>query len=65
MDLLQIILQNTKDIKKLKKQVTCCSIPTSVSTALPEYTDNAAAIAGGLVVGNLYRTGDVLKVVHA
>lgn len=29
-----------------------------------EYTDNAAALAAGLPVGALYRTGDVLKVVH-
>jgi len=29
-----------------------------------EYTDNAAAIAGGLSVGTLYRTGDALKIVH-
>lgn len=29
-----------------------------------EYTDNAAAISGGLVVGDVYRTGDLLKIVH-
>ena len=32
---------------------------------LPVYTDNAAAIAAGLSIGQLYRTGDVVKVVHA
>ena len=31
---------------------------------LPEYADNAAAIAGGLSAGDFYRTGDLLKVVH-
>lgn len=31
---------------------------------LPEYADNAAALAGGLTVGAFYRTGDILKVVH-
>ncbi len=31
---------------------------------LPEYADNAAAIADGLTVGAFYRTGDLLKVVH-
>ena len=31
---------------------------------LPEYTDNAAAIAAGLTTGAFYRTGDLLKVVH-
>jgi hypothetical protein len=29
-----------------------------------DYADNAAAIAGGLTAGKLYRTGDNLKVVH-
>ena len=29
-----------------------------------DYADNNAAIAGGLVIGQVYRTGDVLKVVH-
>ncbi len=30
----------------------------------PEYADNAAALLGGLVIGDVYRTGDDLKVVH-
>ncbi len=29
-----------------------------------EYSNNAAALAGGLTIGAFYRTGDVLKVVH-
>ena len=29
-----------------------------------EFTDNAAALAGGLTIGAFYRTGDLLKVVH-
>lgn len=29
-----------------------------------EYTDNAAAVSGGLAVGTIYRTGDDLKIVH-
>jgi hypothetical protein len=33
-------------------------------TGAPQYTDNAAAIAGGLLAGQVYRTGDVLKIVH-
>lgn len=37
------------------------SIP---NTGTPEFADNAAAIAGGLLVGEIYRTGDVLKIVH-
>jgi hypothetical protein len=31
---------------------------------LPEYVDNAAAITGGLILGNFYRTGDAVKIVH-
>ena len=29
-----------------------------------EYTDNADAIAGGLSIGDVYRTGDLMKIVH-
>ena len=31
----------------------------------PDLADNAAAVAAGLPVGRLYRTADVLKIVHA
>jgi hypothetical protein len=31
---------------------------------VPEHADNAAALAASLVVGDVYRTGDNLKVVH-
>lgn len=30
-----------------------------------EYADNAAAVTAGLPIGQVYRTGDLLKVVHA
>jgi hypothetical protein len=30
----------------------------------PEFANNAAAIAGGLSVKTIYRTGDILKIVH-
>lgn len=36
-------------------------VPT---TGTPEYADNNAAIAAGLNPGNIYRTGDILKIVH-
>lgn len=29
-----------------------------------QFADNAAAITGGLVIGDVYRTGDLLKIVH-
>jgi len=31
---------------------------------IPEYADNAAAVTAGLTVGEFYRTGDVLKIIH-
>ena len=31
----------------------------------PVYADNAAAVEAGLKPGDLYRTGDALKVVHS
>lgn len=33
-------------------------------TGVSEYADNAAAITAGLAAGKVYRTGDVLKIVH-
>ena len=39
----------------------------SIITSLPTYADNAAALAGGLAVGNLYRTNsdpDTVCIVH-
>jgi len=33
-------------------------------TGAADYADNNAAIAAGLLVGQVYRTGDVLKIVH-
>lgn len=46
----------TKKVNQL-----CCKTDY---TNLPEYANNAAALAGGLVTGQVYRTGDILKVVH-
>lgn len=38
--------------------------PSIGAVNIPVYPDNAAALAVSLKSGNLYRTGDVLKVVH-
>ena len=38
--------------------------PAIVIADTPEYADNAAALLGGLTAGELYRTGDNLKIVH-
>ena len=32
---------------------------------MAEYADNTAALAAGKVIGTFYRTGDLLKIVHA
>lgn len=38
--------------------------PAIVIADTPEYADNAAALLGGLTTGQIYRTGDNLKIVH-
>lgn len=44
---------------------TYLNIATTTGAAVvPVYADNAAALAGGLIVGDIYRTADVLKIVH-
>ena len=41
------------------------SITSSLSIGVTNsYVDNAAAISGGLSIGKIYRTGDILKIVH-
>jgi hypothetical protein len=35
-----------------------------ILTGIFEYTDNADAIANGLAIGAVYRTADLLKIVH-
>ena len=37
---------------------------TTPATGTPEFANNAAALFAGLVVGQIYRTGDLLKIVH-
>lgn len=32
---------------------------------IPSYSDNSDAISDGLVNGDVYRTGDLLKIVHS
>ena len=34
-------------------------------SSIQSFSDNASAITGGLVAGDVYRTGDLLKIVHA
>ena len=52
-----------EDVTKLDDEVV--AIETELHGILTrEYADNAAAIAGGLTVGQFYRTGDIVKIVH-
>lgn len=37
---------------------------TVPATGAPEYANNAAALFAGLEAGQIYRTGDLLKIVH-
>jgi hypothetical protein len=50
---------STNDILILKGDGTV-NIPTNVQNFL----NNAAAIVGGLVVGDIYRNGDIMQIVH-
>ena len=47
------------NVKKLETKSTGINIQ-----GVTEYANNTAALAGGLVVGDVYRTGDDLKIVH-
>lgn len=55
------------------KQLLVVDIATTAGTSgssgssggVPEYADNNAAVVGGLQNNDLYRTGDVLKIVHS
>jgi hypothetical protein len=47
------------DFKKFETTSTGVRI-----SGVSEYANNTAALAGGLVVGDVYRTGDDLKIVH-
>ena len=57
---------NNSDITKnfsLESLKSLILTSPSMSEVL-EYVDNADAIANGLVSGDIYRTGDLLKIVH-
>ena len=53
----------SKQLEKLNGTVAASSTTGNIPN-VPEYTDNANAIANGLVAGDVYRTGDNLKIVH-
>lgn len=53
-----VVLYNN-DVEKLRTIGSGIRI-----SGVSEYADNTAAIAGGLTTGDVYRTGDLLKIVH-
>ena len=40
------------------------SLVLTTPIVTPQYADNSAALFAGLVAGQIYRTGDLLKIVH-
>jgi len=40
------------------------SLVLTTPIVTPQYADNSAALFAGLVPGQIYRTGDLLKIVH-
>ena len=40
------------------------SVVLTAPVVTPQYADNSAALFAGLVAGQIYRTGDLLKIVH-
>ena len=40
------------------------SLVLTAPIVTPEYANNSAALFAGLVAGQIYRTGDLLKIVH-
>lgn len=58
-------IANCDDIEALTLRVAELeSAVAALTDDIPEFADNAAALTGGLTVGDRYRTGDLLKVVH-
>ena len=51
--------------QKWRQWITYWIKKISLLSEIQEFDDNDAAIAGGLSIGDLYRTVDTVKVVHA
>lgn len=52
-------------LQTLRTNAAFSTLGTLTVDSVSEYADNAAAVTAGLPNGRFYRTGDVLKVVHA
>ena len=64
----QLYLNTTNSIlyfaKSVGTGVNDWSIVLTTPIVTTEYANNAAALFAGLSVGQVYRTGDILKIVH-
>jgi hypothetical protein len=58
-----LLWQISKQLEALTGVVYTSANTPHLSNVL-EYTDNADAISNGLTAGDVYRTGDNLKIVH-
>lgn len=58
--------KNNSDITKNFEvsSLIALALKAPVLSDVYEFEDNQDAIDGGLVVGSIYRTGDLLKIVH-
>ena len=50
--------------KSVGTGVTDWNLVLTAPVTTPQYADNSAALFAGLVAGQIYRTGDLLKIVH-
>lgn len=64
----QLYLNTTKSMLYFAKAVgtgaSDWSLVITTPVVTPEYANNSAALFAGLVAGQIYRTGDLLKIVH-
>lgn len=64
----QTYLNTTKSMLYFAKAVgtgtSDWSVVLTAPATTPQYADNSAALFAGLVAGQIYRTGDLLKIVH-
>ena len=64
----QTYLNTTTKVLYFAKSVgtgaTDWNIVLTAPVVTPQFADNSAALFAGLVAGQIYRTGDILKIVH-
>ena len=64
----QTYLNTAKSVLYFAKSIgtgaTDWSIVLTAPIPTPQYANNSAALFAGLVAGQIYRTGDLLKIVH-